>query len=287
MSEDNTEVLEPTADELKEAREMGWADKEKWRGKPEDWVDVKTFLEKGRQVLPIVTAHNRKLKGDLETVNAQVLAQAEALKAANAAIEALQASHDEDTKEQVEAARKQLKTELEAASRDGDHAAVADLTEQMTRLNQADDKAGDKGDKGGKGRDETEPALHPEVERWFTDHSDFVKDRRRLALARAISDEKRAEGDKRIGTVFLDEVAQEVEDILGTKGGGGTNRVSGGNGGTNRSNGGGGNAKTYADLPAEARAACDKMAARLVGDNRAHKTMDSWRKSYTAQYFKD
>ena len=289
MAEASTEVLEPTEVELKEAREMGWADKDKWRGKEEDWVDAKTFLEKGKQVLPIVAAHNKRLRGDLDTLGGELASVKAALDGANAAIEALQASHDEDTKAQVEAARAKLKTELAAASRDGDHEAVADLTDQMTRLNTADDKADkdEKGDKGN-GKDRQEPQLHPEVVSWFTEHPDFAKDRRRIALARAIADEKRTAGDKRVGAAFLDEVAEEVEQVLGGAGGNnGASRVAGGNGGTSRSNAANGGGKSYADLPAEAKAACDKMAARLVGENRAHKTIDSWRKSYTQQYYKD
>lgn len=287
------EVVEVTEVELKEAREIGWADKDKWRGKPEDWVDAKTFLERGRQILPIVTAHNRKLKTDLENVGGELASVKEALRASTAAIEALQQSHDEDVQEQVEAARKQLKEELEAASRDGDHKAVADLTEQMTRLNTAattaDDKDG-KGGKDGKGEnaDTTETALHPEVKQWFLDHSDFAKDGRRIALARAIADEKRTGGDKRIGTAFMDDVAEEVERVLGGAGAReGVDRVASGNGGTSRQQLNNGGGKSYSDLPKEAKDACDKMATRLVGENRAHKTIESWRKSYVTQYYKD
>ena len=101
MAEASTEVLEPTEVELKEAREMGWADKDKWRGKEEDWVDAKTFLEKGKQVLPIVAAHNKRLRGDLDTLGGELASVKAALDGANAAIEDLQASHDEDSKAQV------------------------------------------------------------------------------------------------------------------------------------------------------------------------------------------
>lgn len=288
MSEE-TQVLEVSEADLKEARDIGWADKDKWRGKAEDWVDAKTFLERGRQVLPIVTAHNRKLKGDLEGMGSQLVETQNALKAAQAAIAALEESHNADTAAQVEAARKQLKSELEAASRDGDHAAVADLTDQMTRLNAADDKGGKtdkavvKDDASGDGE-----KLHPEVKAWFEEHPDFVKDRRRIALARAVADEMRGAGDRRVGSAFLDDVADEVERVIGRNGGSdGTSRVSGGNGGTGRRDTTTGGAKTYADLPADAKAVCDKQAAKLVGPTRAHKDLKSWQASYARQYFQE
>lgn len=48
------------------ARDMGWAPKDKWRGDPEKWVDAKEFVRRGEEVLPIVTAENRRLKAELE-----------------------------------------------------------------------------------------------------------------------------------------------------------------------------------------------------------------------------
>lgn len=50
----DTHVVEPTEDEKREARSMGWVDKRAFRGDPNNWVDATTFLKRGREVLPIV-----------------------------------------------------------------------------------------------------------------------------------------------------------------------------------------------------------------------------------------
>ena len=55
-------------------------------------------------------------------------------------------------------------------------------------------------------------------------------------------------------------------------------------GSTNLAGGGGGTTKTYADLPPEAKQACENFAKKLVGPGRAYKTVEEWRKAYVARY---
>lgn len=49
----------------KEARDMGWRPREEWRGDPDDWRDAEDFVRRGKEVLPIVSAENRKLRAEL------------------------------------------------------------------------------------------------------------------------------------------------------------------------------------------------------------------------------
>lgn len=273
---------------LQEAKEMGWSDRDQWHGKPEDWVDAATFVERGRHILPIVQEHNKRLRGELQQVGGRLQSLENALQGANAALEALQESHDDDVKAQVEAARSELRSELEQASRDGDHKGVAELTDKLVQLNRADDSSSDDDNGKGKGKKDQQPParLAPEFIAWANENQDFMRDPRRVALANVISAELREKGETAIGKPFLDMVAAEVDNTLGYKGRGGTSRVSSGNGGGRDAGGGGGGVtKTYADLPAEAKAACDKMEKRLVGPNRKHKDQKSWRESYTKQFF--
>lgn len=270
-----------------EAREMGWSDKDNWRGKPEDWMDAKTFVERGRQILPIVQARNESLTREVNA-NRTRLAQVEgALRAANTAIEALQEAHEEDTKEQVEAARAELRQQLAAASRDGDHDQVAELTDKMTQLNTA---AADADDKKGDRRDNRQPPqrteMPPEIQQWYRQNPDFMNSRRHIALANIVADELRQEGEASTGTMFLDKVAERVEKELG-KAGRGVTRVGAGNGGSGRNEDRSNLRKGYSDLPADAKEACDRMAKRLVGENRKHKDINSWRAAYATKYFEE
>jgi hypothetical protein len=262
---------------------MGWVDKDNYRGNPADWVDAKTFVERGRQIMPILQRNNERLLGQLRTSEARLQSVEESLKAATTAIETLEQSHDEDTKAQVKAAREALQTELTTALRDGEHATAAELTSKLSELSVAE-----KGEERPASKQDERAAslpLHPEVKAWFEQNPDFIKNPRKVALGNAITAEFRAAGDTRTGAAFLDAIAAEVDKTLGVQRRGGASRVEGDNGGGGRRGDTGGGAKTYADLPAEAKAICDKQAARLVGPTRAHKDVESWRKSYARQYF--
>jgi hypothetical protein len=279
--------VKATEAEIQEARSMGWADESEWRGKPEDFVDARTFLARGRQIMPILQKHNERLSGQLTQLSGKLTSLETALQAANATIEALEQSRDEDIAEQVRAARAQLKAELATASREGNHEAVAELTDKLTQLNTAGDAAEEE-IAGKKPPAPSAKEISPEIKEWYAQNSDFVGNKHKVALGSSVAEEMRIAGDARTGAAFLDAVRAEVEKILGGTSRGAPSKVAGGNGGGGRSGSGDvGADKTYADLPAEAKAACDRMALRLVGPNRKHKDVASWRASYVAQFFKD
>lgn len=274
----------PSEEQVSEATSLGWAPKDKWRGDPEKWVDADVFLERGMGIHH-VKGENQQLKSKVDVLSGQLNEMTGALRAATAAIAALEESRDEDVKEQVEAARKRLKEELAAASREGDHDAVAELTVKLTDLAQADDDA--KHREGKPKNQPTAPQVHPEVKTWFEQHPEFTRDKRRTALGRVAAEELRAEGETAVGAAFMDLVAARVDEVLGKPASERKpSKAESGNGGGTRSGGGGGSSgKTYSDLPKEAKEACDRMAKRLVGPDRKHKDINSWRSSYAAQYF--
>ncbi len=266
----------------KEARSMGW-DPE---FKGEKFITAAEFVEKGKSIMPILQKNNERLQNTIRQQEGKLGAMEHSLKAANAAIEALQASHDEDTRAQVEAARAALKDELAAASEAGDHKGVADATAKLVELGAAEDKAEVKPKGNGKDQQQQQQQqeLHPEVKDWMGSHSDFMSNQRKVALANVVAAELRSKGDTRVGKAFLDDVQQEVEETLagGKKRGGDGKVLEGAGGGDQR---GADSKKTYSDLPKEAKDACDSLAKKLVGPNRAHKDLASWRTSYVKQYF--
>lgn len=280
------ETNEVSAEDIAEAKALGWVDKDQWRGKPEDHLDAKSFLDKGRHLLPVMQENSRRLREQMKTLEAQVSSQQQALAAATATIKTLEESHDEDVKAQVAAARAALKDELATASEQGDHKAVADLTDKLAQLGKAEDKAEVREEKNRRASDRAEPGTREitgpyaaEVKQWFADHPIYTKDLRRQALANAVTVELRQAGNTKMGAAFCDEVAAEVEKVLG--GEAGVNRVSSSRSSESRASGG----KTYADLPADVKAICDRQGAKVIGPNRAHKDQASWRASYVRQYF--
>lgn len=275
-----------SAEEIAAAKMGGWVDGDQYQGREgKPWVPAKEFLEKGKNILPIVQKKNEELTREVVELRERVAASESAFKAQATAIAALEASHDEDTKAQVEAARAELKEALAAAHEAGDHAQIAELTGKMVDLKDAEKEAAAKkkaeiaAAKGNGGM----PELHPEVKAWFESHKEFISNPRKAALSNAIAAEMRQKGDKRLGKAFLDDVQAETELALaGGQKRGGDGKVESSQGGGDR---GAGDEKTYSDLPADAKGICDAQAKRLVGPGRAHATVASWRKSYVSQYF--
>jgi len=283
MPPDETTEVQATEAEVTEAKALGWADRDSWRGKPEDWVDARQFLERGNQLLPMLRENNKRLVAEVGGLKAEMLRQRETQRAAEAALAALQASHEEDLKAAREAEREALKEEIRRASEEGDHAAIAEATVKLTELGAAE-KAAAKAKVNGE-QPPANPMQDAAIKAWFDAHPEML-DNRRAALGNAIIAEMRQKGDMRMGTAILDDVAKEVEKVFGAhtvpaRDG----KVDGGNTGGGRDGGGGPTKKGYAELPPDAKAACSRMAGRLVGQGRAHKDLASWQASYAKQYW--
>lgn len=289
LEQEQQQEGEPSEEEVQEASEMGWSPKDKWRGKEEDWVDARTFLERGKKVLPIVTAQNRELRQNLRELNQRMTPLERELAATKAALEAIEADNEETAQRELVETRDSLQSELEAALRDGDHKLAAKLSTDIAKLGDIDEQPKKRrGEDTLSGGGQDNLRVSPEVAQWFADNPDYQGRTRKAALGAVIADELRARGVKVTGPAFLNMVAEEVDRSLGENGTQRPNRVNGGNGGSGRRGGGGGGGgeKTYADLPAEAKAACDKMAPKLVGEGKRHKDVASWRASYTRQFFR-
>lgn len=267
----------------REARDMGW--NPDFKG--DKFISAAEFVERGKSILPIVQATNQRLRGELSAVEARSQAQAAELKALQAGQAALEEARDADLAEARAAAKAEAKAELARASADGDHAGVAEATARLTDLSAEDlQAAADAKAKKDVAREQDSstggrPALNPAVKAWLTENKDFAKDPEKIALANVIAARMRQAGDTRVGNEFLDDVANKVEQRLG--GHGLPGKVEGGGGpGSRRSAQDG---KSYQDLPPDAKAVCDRQAAKLVGPGRAHKDAASWQKAYATKYF--
>lgn len=276
MTEAET-VTEVTPEELKEAVDLGWADKDQWRGDPNHWVDARTFLERGRHVLPIVQQNNERLKESLRETNSKLESVNAALKAAQTTIDALEDARVEDVAATAAEARGKLVADLAEATREGRHEDAAALTAKLSELPPAE--AAPKTEE--KPKPEFKPS--PEFISWAEKNPTFMADPRRVVLADVIAREMRTKGEKSIGHEFMDKVADEVDVALGRKASR-TARAEGGGGG-GRGPQGGASGKTYEDLPKEAKEACERASKRVVGQDKVHKDIGSWRKAYTAKYF--
>lgn len=271
-----------TPEQQAAAEKMGWIPPARFKGNPETFTDAEDYIKRGETVLPIVKEHNRRLSSEVETLKAAQVKTEAALEKANKMLEDIEERHSVETHKAVEAARKELKRSLAAASEAGDHEAVAELTEQMTQLNQDATPPAKKE----QAKVEAPPEFKPPADllEWAKDHEWFGKDRRKTALALGIAQELRESGDTLQGRAFYDKVVDELNATLGTKAPPAGDKVEGGRMGSEleqRTNG----KKGYHHLPAEARAACDSDAKQFVGPGKKYKDAATWRARYAEIYF--
>jgi len=290
MADEDTTVAAPEVEQ--QAREMGWRPKEEFKGAEDKWVDAATFVERGEHVLPIVKATNERLRTDLTKTTAELREIREALAESQKTIQALDRYHQEDVKQKVEKARKDLKEQIIAAKKAGDVDVEVDLTEELSKLNTADAAALANNDDEKTVKTVTKAVDHtqdPVFIAWKNDNPWFGTDRAKTAIAYDITAELRRTGNTDVGRKFLDTVATEVAKEVARLGGGrpAAPKAEGGKGGAGGNHGGNGSAKGYADLPAEAKEACRGFERDLVGKNKKYATVAEWHKSYAEQYFRE
>ncbi len=265
------------------AEKLGWIPPSRFKGDPERFIDAADYIERGETVLPIVRAQNGRLQAEIENLRGENQRTLQALKAATDAINNIEERHSVETQKAVERARADVKAQLAAASAAGDHDGVAELTDQLTKLNQADQTASTK-------PIVTEPpsaAYVPpaDLKAWNDENPWFGTDKRKTALALGIAQELREAGDTSQGRVFFDKVTEELNNTLGVSQAPAVSKVEGGRGSSDGGSATASGKKGYAALPADAKAACDADSRRFVGAGKKYKTADEWRARYAEMYF--
>lgn len=288
----------PSQEVISRAKEMGWSPKEEWRGNPDQWIDADAFVERGETLMPILKANNRKLTSELHSTRAQLSEAQRIIQANTEAIEELKKFNTTSLRQQATAQKKELAKAIAEARREGNFEEELDLTERLNETTRVlketeEQPRGTKPKPNGQapsGSGEPNPAEHPEFKAFVEENPWFNKDRRKTSLALAIAEELRSDPEWKsvVGKPFFDKVVKEVNETLGGEPKPQSSKVEGGVGNGTSSNGNGSSrGKGYSSLPSDAKAACDKQAARLVGEGRAYKTIDDWRKAYAQKYFEE
>src|SRR3990167_783190 len=261
------------------AEKIGWIPPARFKGDSAGFVDADEYIKRGETVLPIVKEHNKRLEKELSAVKLANAETEKKLAKAMELLEEIEERHGVETQKAVESARRQLKIDLAAASEAGDHAAVAELTDQMTQLKTTEKKAE-------KPEEKTPSAFVPDddLKVWLADHLWYGKDRRKTALALGIAQELREGGETSTGLTFYKLVAAEVTKTLGGQEEAPADRVEGGRSGSETETRAAGK-KGYMHLPAEAKAACDADAKSRVGPDKRYKDAAAWRARYAELYF--
>ena len=268
-----------------DAREIGWRPKEEFRGDPSKWVDAETFVTRGENFIPILRADREKLRGENNEIRAALTETQTLLKASQEAIAELKKYHTEDTARQVERVRREIVEQLKEARADNDVEGELKLQRELNKLETAQ-AAPEPAKPAPAAAPAASAPVDPDFQAWSTENPWFATKPRLRMLAVGIAEEVKASEPSLKGKAFFERISEEMAQYLGPQEGRGTDKVAGGGRPSGGSSGGPGRrAKTYADLPADARAACDTYSSKLVGPGRVHKDLDSWRAQYAKDFF--
>ena len=269
-----------------EAQHLGWVPLEQFRGDPEKWVDADTFVKRGKEIMPILRKNNEVLQGTVGQLQAKIDRLTELVAAGQESMEAMKELHASNVRKQVEQARQELLAGLKQAKTDGDIDAEVTLQEQLGEVNNQLKTL--KEAEAAVTPPEKKPAAPPEIDpltrEWMTANPWFEKDKALTGLAMGLAQDLRenpttsgltgadfyAKLDEKLAE-YLPSRRSAPSKVSETRGSGG---ASGGEGG-----------KSYGALPAEAKAECEKDAAKFVGEGRAFKTKADWQAHFAKLYF--
>ena len=272
------------------AKELGWSPKEEFRGDPDKWIDAETYVKRGEELMPLLKATTRKQSDELTKLRGELSETKTLLASAADAIEALKETTSKAALDKVRAQKVELKAALTNARSEGDVDAEVEIQEKLaetTAIIKEAEKPKPAVVKPTIPDDPNDFTKRPEWKQWTEENPWFGTDKRKTALSLGIADELRSSGSPLKGKEFFDKVTEELNSMLGI-----TNRreaVSKVEGDARSATGGGGGngRKSFADLPPDAKQACEKASARVVGKGKAFATMDDWRKNYVTKYFEE
>lgn len=254
-------VAEVSPDIIAKAEKMGWTPKDQFKGDPDKWRPADEFVERGENMLPLVRAQVKRQEREISELKTSIKQFAE--------------YHDKAVEGAYKQAMADLKAQRAAAIKAGDGETFDRVDEEIDNLK---DKIKETEAKGPQSRQQADA----EFAEWL-DRNKWANDPKMQQIGVAIREDL-FEANPTLGHIeLLDLTAKEVKKRFPEKfenprrnaaaavEGSAPHRKSGG--------------KTYADLPADARAACERMARNGYADK--PKEMADFKAAYTKNYFSE
>lgn len=272
VDKDNKEFTETHVDSEieKSARQQGWVPKDDFRGDESDWIDADTFVQRGREINPILRKNNERIQRELDATKLQMAE----LKKATEEFKKFQKEAYERTLHSYEEELQDLKELKKKAVTDGNGDLVVEIDDKMDEVKAK--KAASKPQK-----EETAPAVDPQIqketEEWVSENQWYKTNHRMATATNAIADQIRRMNPYLVGKEFLDEVDKELAEMfsaeqLGKKVRPRTPVEGGRNEGTNKKGG----KQSYEYLPPEAKAACDKFVKQKLMTREEYSAAYDW-----------
>ena len=225
-----------------EARLLGWVPKEEFRGPEEHWIDSDTFVERGRQILPIVKKNNEELKRKLLALESKDRERDQTITEWKAFVKETQSRERESLTQEIA----MLKEQKKVAISDGNGDAVIDIDDAIDAV-----KERQRAVKETPVQVSTQP--DPSFIEWVEDNTWYGNDVDKTAYANGIGPVIQKDFPMLRGKPFLDMVASKVLEKFPIKSTRSASVESGGSPTSPRGK------KGYANLPADAKVVHDKF----------------------------
>jgi ribosomal protein L29 len=247
MSEENGTVEQ-------EARTQGWVPLDEFRGPEEHWTDAETFVKRGYEINPILRKHNKELKAELEKVR---LDAKEAIEAAKEFRE-YQKTEFEKKRKTLETDLADLRSQRKDAISSGDGDTVDAIEQKIESVKQEVASI----------KTPTEPEVNtppPPVDAtlqgWLDKNDWYGVDEEVTELTNTLAASIRRKNPQLVGQEFLTALdARLVERGIKEEKKATAPTVEGGSGRGPTTT----SKKSYANLPADAKAACDKFVKQKL-----------------------
>jgi hypothetical protein len=284
MADQETEVNEIE----QEAASMGWVPQEKFKGDPDKWIPADEFVEKGRHVVPIMRANNDRMRRELLTRDTQIGTLQSQLDDLRKQFDTLDSHYAEASKRAITEAKNKLIADLKSAREEGDTDKEQALLDQLDEVR--DTERQNKAAQAKKFEEKKDPPgayteqLDPDTRAFMEENPWFDSDKKRTKAYLRVVEDMRDEGVTSKGKAFLDEALERLEEQES----GEPHEPQRPNSKVETGNARGGNrssSKSFASLPADAKAACRADAEILVGPNKKFKEMKDWEAEYARIYY--
>lgn len=294
------EVSEMSPEEIEtEARTFGWTPEEEFRGDKSKWIPAEDFVERGRRVVPILNANNKRLQQQVLTANQKVDTLQSELAATRVAIEKLEKHYTESNKRQLEDLRNSLKSQLKEAREDGN---VDDEVQILGQLQDVDKtlketKENPTPPASNSNQTPPQPNADPVLQNWMKENKDwFGPDKKKTKEVTRIAEDLREDNPDMPTAEFLEEVMRLYDERHAPKGSDSDDeesstppqrRTPSKVEGAPQARSGSAKSKSWESLPADAKQACLQDADDLVGPGKRYKTLDEWKSKYATIYYGD